>query len=298
MGSSSWSSAPSASPTSRPTSSRSTSTSGRPIASEINAKERPVNGSQLKAKMKAGQTVWGTMLVYARAVSAAPVYAQLGFDYAIVDAEHSPNGRSELADMAAALLSAGVCPINRVPTTEPHQTIMALDAGFHGVLVPYCETADEVRAVVGAAKLRPLKGALHDRARDGAGFPSDATELYLRKRNENVVVIVGIESVPGVNNLEAILDVPGVDAIFVGPNDLSVSLGIPDQYDHPRYVEAVERVIATSQRRGIPAGPHCFNEEALLRWMQTGMRNVLFSADVRALADGYRATLSKVRGTA
>jgi 2-keto-3-deoxy-L-rhamnonate aldolase RhmA len=108
-------------------------------------------------------------------------------------------------------------------------------------------------------------------------------------------MIIGIESVTAVENLEAILDVRGVDAIFIGPNDLSVSLGIPDQFDHPKYVEAVEHVIATSQQRGIAAGPHCFNEAALLRWIKTGMRNVLFSADVRALADGYKITLDKVR---
>jgi 4-hydroxy-2-oxoheptanedioate aldolase len=245
--------------------------------------------------MKDGKTVWGTMIVYARSLSAAAVFGRLGFDYAIADAEHSPNGRSELADMGAALLAAGVCPIVRVPTTAPHETVMALDAGFHGVLVPYCETADQVRAVVSAAKLRPLKGALHDDARDRGVFPSEATEQYLRQRNANTVMIIGIESVPAVENLEAILDVPGVDAIFVGPNDLSVSMGIPDQYDHPRYVEAVEHIIATSQQRGIPAGPHCFNEDALLRWLKTGMRNVLFSADVRALDDGYRATLQKAR---
>jgi len=257
-----------------------------------------MNGAQLRAKMQSGTPVWGTMLVYARILSAASVYGQLGFDFAIVDSEHSPNGRSELADMGAALLAAGVCPVVRVPHTEPSATIMALDAGFHGVLVPYCETAAQVKAVVNAARLRPLKGALHDRARDGGGFPSDATERYLQQRNANVVMIIGIESVPAVENLESILDVPGVDAIFVGPNDLSVSLGVPDQFDHPRYVEAVEHVIATAQARGIPAGPHCFNEEALLRWHGTGMRFVLFSADVRALADGYRGTLAKVRGTA
>jgi 4-hydroxy-2-oxoheptanedioate aldolase len=197
--------------------------------------------------------------------------------------------------MGAALLAAGVCPVIRVPHTEPHATIMALDAGFHGVLVPYCETAEEVRAVVSAAKWRPLKGALHSRARVTGTFPSDATRAYLEKRNANVVVIVGIESVPAVENLDAILDVEGVDAIFVGPNDLSVSLGIPDQYDHPRYVETVEHVVTTAQRRGIPAGPHCFNEEQLVRWYGKGSRFVLFSADVRALGDGYRTTLSKVR---
>ena len=255
-----------------------------------------MNGAELRTAMRDGRPVWGTMIVYARSPSAARVYGQLGFDYGIVDSEHSPNGRTELADMGAALLAAGVCPIVRVPHTEPHETIMALDAGFHGVLVPYCETAAQVSAVVSAARLRPLKGALHTHARDGGGFPSEATEQYLQQRNANVVMIIGIESVPAVENLDSILDVPGVDAIFIGPNDLSVSLGIPDQYDHPRYVEAVEYVIVTAQARGIPAGPHCFNEEHLLRWHATGMRFVLFSADVRALADGYRGVLAKVRG--
>lgn len=255
-----------------------------------------MNGAQLRAAMRGGEAVWGTMLVYARNLQAASVYGQLGFDFAIVDTEHSPNGRSEVADMAAALLAAGVCPVIRVPHTEPHATIMALDAGFHGVLIPYLATAAQVRAVVSAARLRPLKGALHAGASEAGTFPSEETRAYLERRNANVVVIVGIESVPAVQNLEQILDVPGVDAIFIGPNDLSVSLGVPDQFEHPRYVEAVEHVIATAQQRGIPAGPHCFNEAALLRWHKTGMRFVLFSADVRALGDGYRATLNAVRG--
>jgi 4-hydroxy-2-oxoheptanedioate aldolase len=254
-----------------------------------------MNGAELRAKMNGGAPVWGTMLVYARSLEAASVYGQLGFDFAIVDAEHSPNGRTELADMGAALLAAGVCPVVRVPTTEPSETVMALDAGFHGVLVPYCETAAQVSAVVNAARLRPLKGILHERARAGDGFPSEATERYLARRNANCVVIVGIESVPAVDNLEAILDVPGVDAIFIGPNDLSVSLGIPDEFDHPRYVEAVEHIITTAQARGIPAGPHCFNEASLVRWHGKGIRFVLFSADVRALGDGYRGAMERVR---
>ncbi len=257
-----------------------------------------MNGGELRAAMAGGKSIWGTMIVYARSQGAARVYGELGFDFAIVDSEHSPNARSELADMSASLLSAGVCPIVRVPHTEPHETVMALDAGFHGVLVPYCETAAQVSAVVSAARLRPLKGALEVRARASGQLPSDATRDYIEKRNQNVVVIVGIESVPAVDNLESILDVPGIDAIFIGPNDLSVSLGVPDQYDHPRYLEAVEHVIGAAQNRGIPAGPHCFDEPMLTDWLEKGARFVLFSADVRALADGYRPTLDKVRDRA
>jgi 4-hydroxy-2-oxoheptanedioate aldolase len=175
---------------------------------------------------------------------------------------------------------------------------MAIDAGFHGVLVPYLETAAQVSAVVSAARLRPLKGALEVEARASGKLPSEATRAYVEERNKNVVMIIGIESVPAVDNLESILDVLGIDAIFIGPNDLSVSLGIPDQYDDPRYVEAVEHVIATAQARGIPAGAHCFDEPMLTKWLKKGSRFVLFSADVRALGDGYRPTLDKLRDRA
>lgn len=252
-----------------------------------------MNGAQFREAARSGKSLWGTMLNFARIPRAATVYGQVGLDFAIVDTEHSPNGRSE----AAALLAAGVCPVIRVPHTEPHATIMALDAGFHGVLVPYCETATEVRAVVNAARLRPLKGELHDHARDQGEFPSDEVRQYLEKRNANVAMIIGIESVPAVNNLESILDVGGIDAIFVGANDLSVSLGIPDQYNHHRYVEAVEHVIAVTQARGIPAGPHCFNEATLTLWQSKGARFVLYSSDWREIGEGFRTVLSRVRGT-
>jgi 2-keto-3-deoxy-L-rhamnonate aldolase RhmA len=257
-----------------------------------------MNGAQLRAAMRGGATVWGTMLNFARTVRGMSLYGQLGFDFAIVDTEHTPNGRSESADAAVALLGAGVCPIIRVPQSEPHTTVMSLDAGFHGVLVPYCETAAEVRAVVNAGRLRPLKGNLHARARDTGTFPSDATRAYLEQRNENCVMIIGIESVPAVENLDAILDVEGVDAIFIGPNDLSVSLGIPDELQHPRFIETVEHVVTTAQRRGIPAGPHCFTEEHLAFWQAKGARFALFSTDWRALGEGYRTVLTRVRGTA
>jgi 2-keto-3-deoxy-L-rhamnonate aldolase RhmA len=257
-----------------------------------------MNGTQLREKMHNGETIFGTMTSYIRTTRWASVYGRLGFDYVIVDTEHSPNGRSEAADLAGAFLGAGICPIIRVPTTEPHQAIMALDAGFHGVLVPYCESADEVRAVVTASRLRPLKGAHYDRVRDHGTYPSDAAQHYLEERNKQVVVIIGIESVPAIDNLDAILDVGGIDAIFIGPNDLSITLGIPDEYAHPRFVAAVEHIISTAQRRGIPAGGHWQTVEDVDRWMARGSRFILFSSDARALTEGYRGPLNKFRGAA
>lgn len=254
-----------------------------------------MNGAQLREKMRRGERVYGTMTSLVRNPRWAGVFGRLGFDYVIVDTEHSPTGRSEAADLALAFVGAGVCPIIRVKDSEPHATVMALDAGFHGVLVPYCEQPDEVRAVVNAARLRPLKGRVHDRTRDTGEFPSPAAREYLEQRNKDVVVIIGIESVPAIENLEAILDVGGIDAIFIGPNDLSISLGIPDEYSHPKFVEATEHIISTAQQRGIPAGGHWQTEELVQYWISRGSRWILYSSDMRALTEGYRTGLNTFR---
>ena len=255
-----------------------------------------MRGAEFRAKMQSGERVYGTMTSIARNPRWASVYGSLGFDYVIVDTEHSPTGRAQAADMALAFLGAGICPIQRVKDSEPHATVMALDAGFQGVLVPYCETAEEVKLVVNAARLRPLKGVLHDKARDTGEYPSAASKAYLENRNKDVVVIIGIESVPAMENLDAILDVGGIDAIFIGPNDLSISLGVPDEYENPIFREAAEKIIATAQARGIPAGGHWQTQEDVHYYLDRGSRWILYSSDGRALTEGYRSALNAFKG--
>ena len=148
-----------------------------------------MNGADLRRALHAGRQVVGTMTFLCHNPRWAQVYVDLDLDYVIIDTEQSPYGRSEVADFAAALAGVGIAPIVRVPEPDPHLTIMALDAGAHGVLVPYCETPEEVKHVVAAARLRPLKGALHERARDKGEFPSEATRRHLEERNRGVVVI-------------------------------------------------------------------------------------------------------------
>ena len=111
---------------------------------------------------------------------------------------------------------------------------MALDAGTAGVLVPYCETVEEVQAVVATAHWHPLKGEYLRRAVEEGELPSAETRKYLRNRRKESFVVIGIESEPAWRNLDAILDVGGIDGVFIGPNDMSTSLGIPDDYANPR----------------------------------------------------------------
>ena len=257
-----------------------------------------MNGEELKAKANAGGVVYGMMLSASRSPRWAAPIGALGLDYIIIDTEHAPRGRGDVADLLVGLNATGVVPIVRVPVPQSHQVTMALDAGAQGVLVPYCETVEEVREVVGAAKWRPLKGALVDGVMLHGEFPSDATRAYLENRNRNTVCIIGIESVPAMMNLEAILAVPGVDAIFVGPNDLSISLGVPDQYDHPRYEEALRKIIAACQRHGVPVLIHHQTVALSQKWLAEGARWVLHSTDVRAVHNAVRAEFGALREAA
>ena len=194
--------------------------------------------------------------------------------------------------------TSGVVPIVRIPIPDSHYVTMAMDAGAQGVLAPYCETVEQVREVVAAAKWRPLKGEAVDRVVEQGEHVSDATRAYLEERNRNSVAIIGIESVAAVNNLEAILDVPGIDGIFVGPNDMSISLGHPDQYDRPEYKETVKKVIDMSDAKGIATLVHHQTPDLSTYWIEQGARFVLHGTDRRALAEGFRSDFSKLRDAA
>ena len=254
-----------------------------------------MNGEELKAKTRAGGIVYGTMLSVARNPRWAATIAGLGLDYVIIDSEHAPRGRSEIADLIAGLGGVDIVPIVRVPIPSSHYITMALDAGAQGILAPYCETPDEVREVIGASKWRPLKGELLRRVVEQGEFPSDASREYLERRNRNGVCIVGIESVPAMEALEEIVAIDGVDAIFVGPNDLSISLGIPDQYDHPSYEAALRTIIATCQARNVPVLIHHQTADLSQKWLREGARFVLHCTETRAMHNAFRADFSAIR---
>ena len=252
-------------------------------------------GIDLRNKLEGGGIVYGTMLSLSRNPRWARAIGQLQFDYVIIDNEHSAYSRGEVADFIAAINTTGTTSIIRVPIPSSHYVTMALDAGAHGVLVPYCETVEEVKEVIGAARWRPLKGALVDRVLETGEFPSEASKEYLQERNRNTVVMIGIESVTAAENLEEILKIDGIDAIFVGPNDMSITMGIPDQYDHPDFEEMLRFVIRTSAARNIPVAVHLQSVELSTKWIREGVRFVLHKTDVGALHEGFRRDFDLLR---
>ena len=257
-----------------------------------------MNGEELKKKLKAGGIVYGTMLALSRNIRWADPMSAFGLDYIIIDTEHTPRGRDEVGEFLAAFSFLDLVMMMRVPIPDAHYVTMAIDAGAQGVMAPYCETVEAVREVVGASKLRPLKGALLHKAMDTGQFPSEASRQYLEDLNRNNVCIIGIESVPGIENLDEILKVDGIDGIFVGPNDLSISLGVPNQYDHPDYEAALRRILSICKAHNTPTLIHSTSVAIAEKWLREGARFVLHSNDQRIMHNGFKEEFDAIRAVA
>jgi 2-keto-3-deoxy-L-rhamnonate aldolase RhmA len=246
-------------------------------------REQLMNPSQLKRTLNKGGHVFGCMLSAMASSRFGPTLAGAGIDYAIVDAEHGSRDRAEIQALCAMLRTADVTPIVRVPVPKPEWVAMALDAGTAGVLVPYCEDVSEVEAVVATAKWHPMKGEYLRRAVRDNVFPSKETKKYLRNRRKDSFIIIGIESEPAYQNLDAILDVGDIDGVFVGPNDMSTSLGIPDDYANPKYLAVIEDIIKRCEARSIPVMVHQQTVSTSTAAIELGARFVLHSTESRML---------------
>lgn len=257
-----------------------------------------MNPTKLLRTLKQGGHVFGCMLSQMASTRFATVLEGSTLDYAIIDSEHSSRDRTEIQNLVAMLRHADITPIVRIPIPKSEWVAMALDAGTAGVLVPYCETVDEVQAVVGTVRWHPLKGEYLARAVREKKHPSAETRKYLKNRRKESFIIIGIESEPAYRNLDAILDVGDIDGVFIGPNDMSTSLGVPDDYKNPKYLRVIKDIIERCGARGIPVMVHQQTIETSIRAIDFGARFVLHSTDGRMLQRIIQQEMNALREAA
>lgn len=254
-----------------------------------------MTGEQLIRALRSGRRVFGTMVV-----SPSPRWPEalqnLGLDFVFLDTEHVALDRHQLSWMCRAYRAMGLPPVVRIPRPDEYQAAMVLDGGAAGIIAPYVETAEEVRRVAGAVKYRPVKGErLRAKLDARADFEPELAE-YLRRRAAGSALIVNVESVPAMENLEEIVSVPELDAVLIGPHDLSCSLGIPEQYDHPRFDEAVRTIIEKARGRGKGAGIHFSGEIGPeIAWAKAGMNLIIHSSDLVSFQKGLAGDLAALR---
>ena len=257
-----------------------------------------MKNEKIKSELKQGNCVFGTMLTNSVSPRWAGHFANIGLDYVVIDTEHSPFNRSEVANLINSFNLGNVCPIVRIPIPAAHYATMHLDAGAGGILAPYWETKEEAEDILGAVKWKPLKGKLLSDIIKHNQFPSKESKVYLENLNAENICIIGIESVPAINNLENILSVDGIDAIFVGPNDLSVSLGIPNEYENKLYEDALDEIINQCQSKNIPVMIHHQTTDLTSKWIKRGSLFVLYTSDKRTSQNGFLDEFSNIKNTA
>ena len=252
----------------------------------------------LLKKIKAGQVVYGTCIA-----STSPTWPAIalraGLDFVFLDTEHIPLERMEISRMCQTFRAMGIAPIVRIPSPDPYRACQMMDAGAEGVVAPYLENVAQIKELVGALKYRPLKGELLDKALDDPGQVEQDLRQFLNRWNEGNVCIANIESVPALNRLEELLSVPGLDAVFIGPHDLSISLGLPEQYDHPVFEEAVKKIIRISKANGLAVGIH-FSEspERQIRWMKEGVNLIIHSSDLAMFSQRLQYDMNAIKQAA
>ncbi len=256
-----------------------------------------MNGRELSEALRAGRRVYGTM-VTSTSSRWVPAAAALGLDLVFIDTEHVAIDRRMLSWMCRAYAASGVAPVVRIPSPDPYRACMVLDGGAAGVIAPYVETPEQVQALRGAVKLAPLKGERLRRILAGREQPEGALADYLARRNAGKVLIVNIESRPAMEALDDILAVPGLDAVLIGPNDLSLSLGIPERYFDAAFERAVETILTKARAAGVGAGIHVVYPggiEQEIRWGRLGANLILHEVDLIAFRKAMAADLERLR---
>ena len=234
---------------------------------------------EIKKTLKSGGKVFGTMINFVEGSRWAASFSSKALDYIIVDAEHGSYSRGEVARMVAIGQGIGLTVIVRVADPDPTLVAIALDSRADGVLVPYCEDSEMIQRCAWKVQLHPLKGKAFEDVLKSEKFPSQTTKDYLHKRNGHRIMIVGIESIAAVNNLDSLISKGPIDGVFVGPNDLTTSMGIPDELENKEYLDTLTKIIKVSESYNIPVMVHGFTEERTKKTIDLGARFVLHSSD-------------------
>ena len=233
----------------------------------------------LRDRLSAGENVFGPFL---KIPAAAPVeiVGYAGFDFCIVDLEHSPYTFERAEELVRAAQGAGVAPIIRTFDSQPSTLVRALDTGCEGILVPNVKSLAEAERVARGGRFHPLGERGMDPHARSARYRTIPKEIYFAEADKRTLVGVQVEGMEGVQNLSDIVDVEGIDLIFVGPYDLSQSLGVPGRIDAPAVLAKVEEIVTVVRARGKALGIYADNLEEARRWRGLGVQFVAVSVDV------------------
>ena len=257
-----------------------------------------MRGNPLKDKMARGETILGSMIFEFFSPGIAQMADRIGLDFVLYDTEHNGADLDRLRWQFAVHRGMNAVPLMRVRARQYQYVAQALDVGAMGIMVPMVNTAEEAAEIVRWCRYPPdgVRGAALGFAHDDYGPESPLDKM--KAADARTLVMPQIETREGLDNVDAILAVPGVDMIVMGHFDLSNFMGIPGQFEHPDFLAGLERITAAARKHGKYAVRMAMSADEAAMWIGKGWNGLIFSYDVHAymtfLGDGIR----KIRETA
>jgi 2-keto-3-deoxy-L-rhamnonate aldolase RhmA len=251
--------------------------------------------NRVKKSLKEGRVCIGTMVASYRSPQIAQILAAAGWDYFIMDTEHSFFDYGALADIMTVARSEEIVPLVRVTANLYPFLARALDVGAMGLICPRVQSPEEVRSILESCSYPPSGQRGLSTSGIHHAHRGTTQRQYVEWANANTLVIVQPETETAVQAIEEIVSVPGVDGVMIGPNDLSLSLGVPGELKHPRMAEAYERVIAACNKFKVAPGVHLGEWESTKFWISRGMRFLTYRSDLLFLMEGARNAAQALR---
>lgn len=236
----------------------------------------------IRELLKKKPVLTGTMVRISRDPAAMRILRNAGMDLVLIDMEHSSLGIESISDLIQAAIGVGLGTIVRVPEISKGHISRVLDLGASGVLAPMVSSAEQARQLVRYTKYPPVGARGIGSMTGNTGYAAVPTPEVMKSGNAQVLAVAQFESREAVDSLEEIASVPGLDALLVGPNDLSVSLGLLGDTNHPQVKESIRKMIAACQAHGLIVGAH-MAVKANQEWLGKGLQLAISSTDTAML---------------
>jgi 2-keto-3-deoxy-L-rhamnonate aldolase RhmA len=259
-------------------------------AATINAK------NPARERLQKGELALGVGLRQARTVDIAPILKSCGYDWLFIDLEHNSMTLDMAVQISVAANATGISPIVRVPHGQYDMATRALDGGAFGIVMPHVDTAEEARTVADRLRYPPVGHRSIGGLMPQLGFPAMAAAESTKLVNDNLLIVVMLETPTAIKNADAIAAVPGIDVLLIGASDLTLEMGIPGQLLHPDLVKAYETAAAACKKHGKWLGMGgVYNDEGQAKYVGIGARMILASSDMTLLINAATARAETLR---
>jgi 4-hydroxy-2-oxoheptanedioate aldolase len=253
--------------------------------------------NRVKEKLRNGGICYGTMLRLVKDPGIIPLCASAGWDFVIFDTEHYDCDTETLSALALTAKYEEMAFLVRVPDKFYHQMARVLDIGAEGLILPRVENREVAEQIIEATKYAPVGNRGASISGNSTLYRHYEAEEFMNWSNSETLIVIQIESAEGVRNLDSILSVQGIDAVLVGPFDLSTSLGIPGQVNHLLVDQACEKVIEACNQYGVAPGIHMSSLEGIEKWRSLGMRFLTYRYDAALLLESSKSALDRFHST-